>query len=153
MKNIFSKSVGTLCFFLLAQVSIAQRPIVNSSACPNPSGGQRAHNAVMFFLTLSDMNDERMETGATFETVSQIRSISDETICSRLNQIVLNNPKYKTMQDNLPAQDTKYYYRTDNLYYIFWAKRPEYDGKIALGPKSLFIVVSAANENIWDYYF
>jgi hypothetical protein len=152
MKNSLKKTHVLLFFFsLIALGAYAQRQTI--SACPSPNGGQRAHNAVMFFLTLNEMNDERIETGATTETVSQIRSVSDESICSRLNQIVFSNPKYKSVQDNLPTEEIMYFYRTNNLYYIFWAKKPEYDGKISFGPKSLFIVVSNNFTNIWEFYF
>ena len=139
--------------FSIIGFSNAQKHRVVNSTCPNPNGGQRAHNRLMFFLTLSHMEPERIETGAVSETVSQIRPISDGAICSRLNQIVQNNPKYKSVDQNLNVKRTKYYYRTNNLYYIFWDKKPEFDETISLGPKTLFIVVNKDNWNIWEYYF
>lgn len=137
--------------FFAFHIGYGQELIVDT--CPNPNGGQRAYNSVKFFLTLSDMLDERNETGTTTESVSQIRSVSEESVCAKLNDIVRGNPKYKRVDDTLDQKRTKYYYRTDNFYYIFWDRKPQYDNIPNTGPKTLFIVVSKDYKKIWQYYF
>jgi hypothetical protein len=146
------KITSILLLCLMIQFTYAQKTITPLNPCSNAEVSQRAHNRVMFFLKFSNREDARIETGATNESVDQIRQVSDETICSALNQIVLNNPKYKSVDDNLDVRNTKYYYRTENFYYIFWDRKPKYDNKIT-GPKSLFIVVSSNYEHVWEYYF
>lgn len=121
-------------------------------SCPSPTGGRRAHFRVELFLTFPDRTDERIETGATNETVSMIRPVFVDSICLKLNAIVRGNTGYKQIDDNLHESKTKYYYRTDNLYYIFWNKKPQYDGLLLTGPRRLFIVVSKDYQHIWEYY-
>lgn len=147
------KLISILLLCLMVQFVYAQRTIPPISHCSNPNGGNAAHFAVRYFLQNPIAESARIETGATSETIEQIRAVADETICSALNQIVLNTPKYKTVDDNLNAKRTKYFYRTNNLYYIFWERKPEYDEIPYMGPKTLFIVVSADYQNIWEYYF
>jgi len=84
--------------------------------------------------------------------VEQIRPVSDESICAELNKIINNNTKYKQINDNLKPQNTKYFYRTENLYYIFWNKKPEYDIP-SPGPRRIFIIVSADFQNVWEKYY
>ncbi len=146
------KLTALIVIYLVAHIAKGQRPPIVTDPCPNPNGSQRAQFSVRFFLTFPAAESARIETGATNETIEQIRPVADATICSALNQIVLNTPKYKSVDDNLDVRDTKYYYRTDNLYYIFWDRKLEHDNKIS-GPRTLFIVVSADYQNIWEYYF
>lgn len=153
ISNIKIWCVLMLTFCFTAQVSYSQRPIVPSNACLNPNGGERAHFYVKSFLTFADSQNARIETNATNETVDQIQSVSDPAICAALNQIIQNTPKYKNIDDNIDAKSTKYFYRTNNIFYIFWTRKPEYDDIPNTGPQKLFIVVSADYQNIWEYYF
>jgi hypothetical protein len=148
---IFRKNLGFLVLLLGISILSNSQDLIEPT-CPNPNGGQRAYNRVMYFLTLSEDEERRTETGANIETVAQIRPVSDEAICEKLNEIVNGNPLYKKVDDNLDSKRTKYYYRTENLYYIFWAKKPEYDGIPSTGPKTLFIVISSDYKQIWQYY-
>jgi hypothetical protein len=152
VKSANLRVISILVFCLMSQIGFAQKTISPINPCPNLTGGEGAHFAVMYFLKYPIAENARIETGATNESVDQIKQVSDETICSALNQIVLNTPKYKRVDDNLDTKNTKYYYRTDNFYYIFWDRKPEHDNKIT-GPKSLFIVVSSNYEHVWEYYF
>lgn len=152
MKNNSIKLIIVLFVCFCTQLVNAQKTIKPVNHCSNPDGWKRAHNSVMFFLTLSHMEEQRVETGTNNEAEDQIRPVTDQTICAALSQIVLNTPKYKSIDDNLDERNTKYFYRTDNFYYIFWDRKPEHDNKIT-GPKSLFIIVSEDFEDIWEYNF
>ena len=154
MKKSISKSllrfimVLLLCF--LAHQGTSQ--ILVDGNCPNPNSSTRAYKRVNYFLTLPDREDKRIETGATNETVDQIRPVADENICLKLNEIVSGNNLYRKVDASLDEDETKYYHRTDNLYYIFWTKKPEFD-RPSFGPRTLFIVVSKDYNSVWQYYF
>ncbi|MEM6526327.1 MAG: hypothetical protein AAGF85_18625 [Bacteroidota bacterium] len=143
--------VGIVLFFSVQYESMGQIPL--NKNCSNTDGSQRAFNRVMFFLTLNDREAERIEVGATDETVEQIRPVDIEADCSNLTQIITNSIKYSRVDANLGDKRTKYYYKTGNLYYIFWDRKPEYDGIPFTAPKTLFIVVSKDFSEVWEYYF
>lgn len=143
-------SIVVLCLFI--QICKAQRPIAVNNNCPNPSGGRKAFFTVRFFLNVYDLQNARVEMGATNETIEQIRPVSDGVVCSALNEIVRNNPKFRLIEDNLKPDRTKYYYRTENFFYIFWDKKPEFDNIPNTGPNKIFVVVSADYQNIWEFY-
>ena len=138
---------------IVAAHNIQAQRLIEVSTCLNPDGSRYATQSVQFFLTWANREDDRIEVGATNETVEQIQPVADEAICSQLNQIVRNNPKYKKVDDNLDSKRTKYYYKTENFYYIFWAKKPAYDNRPSTGPRRLFIIVSADFQNVWEKYY
>ena len=154
MKNSISKSllrfitVILVCF--VAHQGTSQ--VLVDDTCPYPNSGKLAYATVKLFLILPHKEDWRIETGATNETVDQIRPVANENICSKLNEIVRGNALYKEVDDTVFEKLTKYYYRTDNLYYIFWERKPEYDNP-HFGPKRLFIVVSKDYNTVWQYYY
>ena len=153
MKITSLRLIVTLALCLISRIGFAQRPAESNVTCINPEGSQRAHNRIMFFLTFSNREEDRIEVGAINENIEQIRPVADETICSALSQIVLDNPDYKEIDENLEEKDTKYYYRTDNFYYIFWTRKPEYDNWFKTGPQEIFLVVSTDFEQVWEYYY
>ncbi|MEM6737704.1 MAG: hypothetical protein AAF620_16700 [Bacteroidota bacterium] len=147
---------GIILFaIILPFETLSQRLPTNS--CPTFAGSSKAHNKVMFFLTLPDREDKRIQVGATNETVEQIEPVSESIICNELNKIVNNNPKFKAVDHNLDDRRTKYYYQTNNLYYIFWHWKPEDNPengiRIRTGPKTLFIVVNKDFSEVWEHYF
>ena len=151
MKN-FLTTYFAIIILCMTNASFGQR-FVPENACPSPNMSEIAQLRVDFFLTWPSEEDDRIETGANNETVEQIRPVADESICAELNNIVNNTPKYKRINENIDPKDTKYFYRTDNLFYIFWSQRPEYDDIPSPGPRRLFIIVSADFQNVWEKYY
>ena len=149
MKNF---AILMLLIVFVTSFSFGQR-FVPENACPSPNMSERAQFIVDSFLRTPYKEDDRIETSATNETVEQIRPVADESICAELNNIVNNTPKYKRINENIDPKDTKYFYRTDNLFYIFWSQRPEYDDIPSPGPRRLFIIVSADFQNVWEKYY
>ncbi|MEP1890116.1 MAG: hypothetical protein ABJJ14_00505 [Cyclobacteriaceae bacterium] len=114
--------------------------------------GARGRKFVEFFLTLDNFSTERVLVGASNVSISEIAPVSEEAACVRLSSIISNNAKYQTVDQSISNDETKYYYQTNDFYYIFWAWKPENDNRIRFGPKRLFIVVSGDFENVWEFY-
>jgi len=158
MKNLLKPFILSISL-LITFTSFAQRLII-TGPCPNPSESERAQRRVEYFLKYQNREDDRIKAGAENESIEQIRPVVDETICNELNKVVNQTPKYKKIDENLDPKDTKYYYRTDNVFYIFWIRRPEYETKagsdkihIHLGPRVIFLVISSDFQNVHEFYY
>ncbi|GAB3341690.1 hypothetical protein GCM10027429_30330 [Marivirga atlantica] len=128
----------------------AQRTAVNSCT----SNSRLARYRVEFFLTLPDRKVFREETGATGEKVEQIAIVQDENVCNSLQNFISNNRKFKNIDQSIIDTDKQiYFYKTDNFYYVFWGRKPEFDDRPATGPKTLFIVIKNDLSQFWEYYF
>ncbi|MDX1372754.1 MAG: hypothetical protein R3321_09810 [Nitrososphaeraceae archaeon] len=122
--------------------------------CPNPEGSQKAKRSVEYFLTIADRLDDRKLVGATNETVNEISTVTDINVCHKLLEIVKHNEKYNTInQEAINSDNTIYFYKTENLYYVFWNKTPEYDNIPLTGPRTLFIVLSKDLTKKWEFYY
>ncbi|MEM6737774.1 MAG: hypothetical protein AAF620_17070 [Bacteroidota bacterium] len=147
-KKIFIMSIS-LFFMLNAN---AQRIPITTSSCT--SGSRFAHFSVKLFLTLPDRQNSRIETGAINETVDQIAVLEDEEACNSLQNFISSNQKFDDINQSIIGTDKQmYFYKTDNFYYVFWAKKPEFDDRYGTGPKSLFIVIKNDLSQFWEYYF
>lgn len=100
----------------------------------------KAYRHVKFYLTSPDLQNERINFGTNNIPVEQIRHVDDEAVCIKLNAILKSNVSFKEI-DEEPDLKKKFYYQTDNFYYIFWDYT---DDKIRFGPKTIFIVVNKA---------
>lgn len=130
-----------------------QRPIIGGSCT---SEYDKAKFNVEFFLQMQQHQENREESGTDGISLSQVRIVNTESICSELNSIINNNQKYQDIQANLPSDKTKYFYRTDSFFFIFWDDKPEElpEGSIRFktGPKKIFIVVSQDFQTTWEFY-
>ena len=149
MKNRVSLVFLLTGIISLMNVVIAQDPI--DLGCPNPTGSERAYRYVKWFLTFPDTEDERIKTAATNESVNQITPVDTNLVCSELNTIVQGNELYREIDESTSEMETKYFYQTNNLYYIFWALKPQYDDYLILGPCEIWLVVSKDYKTIWEF--
>ncbi|MEM6737706.1 MAG: hypothetical protein AAF620_16710 [Bacteroidota bacterium] len=146
------KFIVILIFCFNAYSSYAQKQIKAFNPCSNLDGWKRSDFRVKFFLEIPDKENTLINAGINNESIDQVRPVADSIICSALNDIVLNSPRLKSIDDSLDEKRTRYYYRTDNFYYIFWDRKPEYDNTPSTSPKKLFIIVSADYEHVWETY-
>lgn len=151
------KLSNIISFFLIASAMLLvpqqlNGQILNDPGCPSPNGGERANFIVKFFLSASIYEDERTESGTNGIAEDQIRPVSNEAICSSLNGIIKGNYKYKEIDNNTSDEKMIYFYRTDEFYFIFWSRKPQYDNVPNTGPKTLFLVISADFQSIWEFY-
>jgi hypothetical protein len=151
VKSANLRVISILVFCLMTQIGYAQNQIIPINSCPNPNGSKLADFAVDWFLLSAVAKEDREKVGATNEAAEEKMPVSDETICAKLNQIVRDNPEYKKIEDNLAPDRTRYQYRTENYYYIFWSRKPEFETP-RTGPKRLFIIISKDFENIWEIF-
>lgn len=105
----------------------------------------KAYLTVKFFLTEEHLEEERIETGTNNIPVEQIRHLEDILTCEKLDAIVSSN----TLMQKIKADTskTKYYYRTDDFYFIFWRNM-----NILMGPKKLIFIVNSNFEVVGQYH-
>lgn len=97
----------------------------------------RALFMVKYYLTASDLNEDRIKTGTNNIPIEQVKHVDNEVICKKLDAIVTSNAKFNEI--NKTTKRTKFFYQTNDFYYIFW----DYiDGKLRTGSKRVFIVVN-----------
>lgn len=148
-KYIIKTFVIILSLFA-ASTSYAQ---VLENPCASSLSSKKAVFSVKYFLSHSNDSDPITETGATNETVDQIQLVTNEFECTKLMAIVNGSEKYRTINNSIDPTRTLYFYKTQNLYYFFWSKKPEYDDRPFMGPKTLFVVVRKDFNQVWEYYF
>ncbi|MFQ3212645.1 MAG: hypothetical protein ACI9L9_000906 [Marivirga sp.] len=145
---------NTLYFIVLQLLPIfafAQRIPIEDNPCPTASISAKFR--VELFLTVPDRQSLRQETDALNETVEQITTVTDQQSCSALKDLIINNEKYHQINQSLVGSDKQlYFYQTNKLYYVFWSKKPAFDGIPRTGGKSLFLVIKKDLSQVWEYY-
>ena len=141
----FIKYVLVLMVFVFVGLIVAAQPQHDFQQVEMTflrDSSQRAHECVEIFLTWEEFSNYKSTFGATNETVEVIRPVRDNSNAKQLDSIISNNVNYSRMRTSLSDKRTIYYYRTDNLYYIIWSYKPEYDGRPMISPKEPFVVVN-----------
>ncbi|MFC2152323.1 hypothetical protein ACFLSE_07320 [Bacteroidota bacterium] len=100
---------------------------------------------VEHFITSDSYAEARMETGTTGISVDEIRHLEDFAICASLDEIIEAHPDWKKIKEDTTV--TRFFYRTDNFYFILW-KRLSTIG----GPKKLFLIVNKRFQVVGEYY-
>ena len=116
----------------------------NNVCTPNH---ERALFSVKYFLTASDLNKERISSGNTNIPIEEIKHVNNEQVCVKLNNLINSNAKYKEIATSTPK--TKFFYQTNNFYYIFWSYA---DSLPRTGPKRIFIVVNNQFNVVGEFY-
>ncbi len=135
MKYILTIFIITLSYSSFSQVLLQDCPQLHTD---------RAYRRVEFFLTLSDRQEMRNESGTNDISNSEIQPVTDDNRCQQLYDIVQGNPIYKSINDNLSNKKALFLYRTNDFYFIFWDFKPLPDpgpGKVSnqLGLKTIFL--------------
>ncbi|MEP4532947.1 MAG: hypothetical protein ABJ004_07670 [Cyclobacteriaceae bacterium] len=151
--QIIGLSLIVLCLLSFTNPAFIQAPEDPDPVTDGCTGlsSARAKRVVEFFLTFDALSEERQTVGTVDVSLSEIVPVLDAASCTRLNSIVSNNENFRRVDENLPSDEGKFYYKTDDFYYIFWGLRPAHE-RIRLGPKKLFIVVSGDFETVWEFY-
>ena len=145
------KIIITSIALLIVLSGYSQRIPLPINNCPGESSS--AEFRVELFLTLANRENIRQESGTTNETVDQIAVVEDEQVCSSLKNLISNNQKYNQINQSMAGTDNQiYFYNTNNFYYVFWNKKPEFDGIPRTGPKTLFLVIKKDLSQVWEYY-
>lgn len=101
----------------------------------------RSHDIALmhmkFYLTAIHLKNDRIKSGTNNIPIEQIRHVDNEETCKKLNAIVVSSAKFNEI--NKTTKRTKFFYQTNDFYYIFW----DYiDGNLRTGSKRIFIVVN-----------
>lgn len=109
---------------------------------------EKALFSVEYYLTSHHLEEERISTGTDNIPVEQISHVNNPNDCEKLNKIIKSNQKFSKINSE-PISGTKFYYQTDDFYFIFWTEV----NKIVLGgPKSIFIVINKQTDQISTCY-
>ncbi|MBL0766615.1 hypothetical protein [Marivirga atlantica] len=139
-------------FIFTIYSSFAQSIDLKNNECPAKS--RLAKLGVEIFIQLAGSKDFREQIGASGETVEQVQAVENGQTCSALNDFISNNRKFNNINQSYKDTDKQvYFYKTDNFYYVFWGRKPEFDDRPATGPKTLFIVIKNDLSQFWEYYF
>jgi hypothetical protein len=146
-----NKILITVLIIIFAIAVNAQRIPIEDNPCPTASTSAKFR--VELFLTVPDRQSLRQETDALNETVEQIATVTDQQSCRALKNLIINNEKYNQINQSLVGSDKQlYFYQTNKLYYVFWSKKPIFDGIPRTGGKTIFLVVKKDLSQVWEYY-
>lgn len=107
---------------------------------------EKAFGRVVFYLTDSQLINERIEAGAVNISVDQISHVDDPDDCNKITTILNANPKFKRVLEG--AKSTRFYYQTNDFYYATWTNVNR-----ILGTSSIFIIIKKSNEQTHYCYF
>ena len=127
-----------------------------SSTCDEIFHSSKGTQSVEFFLTIvGDINLEefRAEIGIFNESIERINEVNDGDVCLHLQEIINGDEVLNGIENNLSEDRGKYYYETENFYYLFWRRKPEFDNIPRTGPKTIFVVIKDDLSEYWKYYF
>ncbi len=139
-----------IIFLVFVACSSAFGQAVDNS-CKSASSGAKL--SVEFFLTFTDRQVLREQSGTINELVSDIKAVDGEEACESIDNLLDSTTDFEKMNDHYPdSRLTVYYYETSSFYYVFRAKKPEYDGIPSTGPKTRFLVIPKDLSKIWKFY-
>jgi len=99
------------------------------------------------YLTYKVMEEERIKAGTTNISLNEVRHVDNPVECRRITRILNSVPRLKEINDF--EETTKFYYKTNNFYYVFWE---EIHKNMLGGPRSIFIVIKKDNEEIFTCF-
>lgn len=132
-----------LITLILTINSFASAQELNDPSCPVDNYKERF--IVESFLTEAHLQDERIESGTNEVETSEISIIEDKAICQNLDFLVSSHTLMKNIDDE--EVKTKFYYKTNNFYFIFWLQLNQ-----LLGPKFPIFIVNKNFELVGVYY-
>ncbi|MGE4288569.1 MAG: hypothetical protein AB7E36_07770 [Salinivirgaceae bacterium] len=147
MKNILTE-IKVKCLILsllIINVFQLRAQILDDSACPFPTETNLSKLSIELFLTDINYEEKRITSGTNNISISEVFAIDNEEECANLKNIVQSNPMYNQIDQVTDLR--KYFYKTNDFYFIFWQPR-----KLSLGPKRLFLVIKKDYSKIYEFY-
>jgi len=140
MKNILIIIVLALLTF---NISYAQE-MPNSNCTPTH---RKAEFSMNYYLLDPYNEPARTEAGTNNISAEEISHVDNPIDCKNITNIINSNAKLKHINQN--ETTTKFYYQTNNFYYVFWR---EIHKTIIGGPKFIFVVINKNSEEIFISY-
>ena len=116
---------------------------------PCTSNHEQAFERMTNYLTWGYLKEMRINAGIDNIPIEQISHVDSPAACIKITAILNEVPKLKNIMENM--QEPKFYYQSNDFYYVFWMKILD-DGMIRLGPKTIFIVINIKTEEIFTDY-
>lgn len=141
MKNVLVLFFGLFIsssYFLNAQDSI-------DNQCT--TGHDEALQTLKIYLTWDYLEDKRVNVGTNNISVSEVRHVDNPIVCKKITKLINSNIKLKQIAEN--SEKAKFYYQTNEFYYVFWE---EINKNIIMGPKKIFVVINKSTEQIFIDY-
>ena len=143
-----------ILFFVLCQIQ-------SQAQCDGKNKGSRAEFMIELFLTLPDREPQRVETGAVNESLSSIAKVTSQSDCQNIQDIIDKDDLLKEIDSRvnqgilspIGRRQVKYFYQSNNYFYLFWDDHPDYDDRPKTGPKTMFVIIKKDFSEYWKYYF
>ena len=145
------KIVFLIGIALLTMCSTLQAQDTPETECTQSH--EDAFITMKIFLTYKSdkIKQHRVESGTNHIPLSQVSHVDDPIACARISTIILNSvPEFKGQLVYMDC--TKFYYQTDEFYYIFGRFINTEDEVRISGPMQLFIIVNKESESIYKCY-
>jgi len=138
----------TMFLIIISNFVVGQN--VNDPEVGCAPASERAKTTVEFFLKMSHLENERIQSGTNGVSVSEIKPVTDFSKCARLEQIIELTPKYASIDAEAKGKGrVRFYYQTNNFYYIFWGYN---DNIIRTGFRKIFIILNSQFTVVGEFY-
>ena len=138
------KILITIIVILLAVNNTYAQEMPNSDCTPTHEDAEFSMN----YYLLDPYNEPaRIKAGTNNISAEEISHVDNPDDCLKITNIINSNAKLKHINQN--STKTKFYYQTNDFYYVFWE---EIHKTIIGGPKFIFIVINKSSEEIFISY-
>ncbi|MBZ9652203.1 hypothetical protein [Psychroflexus montanilacus] len=105
---------------------------------------------IELFLTVHD-SKYRQKSGTLNEKKSQIKLVSNLKECKALRFYIAQNKIYRELNEKITDEETIYFYKTSNFFYVFWNYKPEFY-RPKMGSTKPFVVINNDLSQSWLFY-
>ncbi|PKG41188.1 hypothetical protein [Psychroflexus sp. MES1-P1E] len=105
---------------------------------------------IELFLEVHD-SKYRQKSGTLNENKSQIQVVSNLKECKALKSFISEHKKYNEIDQKLRDEETIYFYKTSNFFYVFWNYKPEFY-RPRMGSTKRFVVINDDFSQSWLFY-
>lgn len=102
---------------------------------------------IELFLTVHDSKFTQ-KSGTSNEKISQVESVSDSKECKALRTFIEEHNTYREFNRKITDEETIYFYKTSNSFYVFWNYKPEFF-RPRMGSTKPFVVVNKDLTESW----
>lgn len=139
------KGITFISIMLISFSVYSQTDKTNACSPERPFGKSKIER----FLTIHK-SDYRQKSGTSNEKTSQIELVSDSKECLALRTFIGENKTYNQLNQKISDEETIYFYKTSNFYYLFWDYKPE-SFRPRMGSPKPFIFVTKDLTQSWDF--
>jgi len=130
---------------LLVLISFQLKAQILELKCPMPKETYYSKLSMEIYFTDVNYKDKRVSSGTDNIPLAEVQPVDNEIECSNLRNVIHLNSKYKKV-DEIPEL-RKFFYKTDNFYFVFWRYKV-----YTVGGKMLFLVIKKDFSKTYEFY-